>query len=251
MDYNESIGVGCDGCESLGQGLYEQMLAAQVFLGRIRREVPDILIEICSSGGHRLEPSMMEIGNMASFSDAHEEKEIPIIAANLHRTILPMQSQIWAVIRKNDSNKRIVYSLAATFLGVMCLSGDVFECSRWQWDLIEEGIQFYRMISPIITQGYSCIYGTEQHSYRRPRGWQGVIRYAGNEERAVAIIHTFAISNPVEIALPLKNDYHIRNVFAAGSYSIDTGDKHLKIRAEESFQAITVLLVAQGETGNM
>jgi alpha-galactosidase len=251
VDYNESIGVGCDGCESLGQGLYKQMLAAQDFLGRIRREIPGILIEICSSGGHRLEPSMMEIGNMASFSDAHEEKEIPIIAANLHRTILPMQSQIWAVIRKNDSNKRIVYSLAATFLGVMCLSGDVFDCSRPQWDLIEEGIQFYRMISPIITQGYSCIYGTEQQSYRCPRGWQGVIRYAGNEEHAVAIIHTFAIRNPVEIALPLKNDYYIQNVFAAGSYSIDTGDKHLKIMVEEGFQAIAVLLAAQCETGNI
>ncbi len=51
VDYNESIGVGCDGCESLGQGLYKQMLAAQDFLGRIRREIPGILIEICSSGG--------------------------------------------------------------------------------------------------------------------------------------------------------------------------------------------------------
>ena len=32
---------------------------------------------------------MMELASMASFSDAHEQKEIPIIAANLHRAILP------------------------------------------------------------------------------------------------------------------------------------------------------------------
>ena len=28
IDYNESIGIGCDGSESLGQGLYENILEA-------------------------------------------------------------------------------------------------------------------------------------------------------------------------------------------------------------------------------
>lgn len=68
---------------------------------------------------------MMSVMSMASFSDAHECEEIPIIAANLHRVIHPTQSQIWAVIRQDDSLKRIAYSISNTFLGRMCISGDV------------------------------------------------------------------------------------------------------------------------------
>jgi hypothetical protein len=39
----------------------------------------------------------MTLSAMGSSSDAHETREIPIIAANLQRLILPRQSQIWAV----------------------------------------------------------------------------------------------------------------------------------------------------------
>jgi alpha-galactosidase len=69
------------------------MEAAFEFVQSIKREIPGIVIENCASGGHRLETKMMSISSMASFSDAHECPEIPIIAANLHRTILPRQSR--------------------------------------------------------------------------------------------------------------------------------------------------------------
>ena len=92
---------------------------------------------------------------MASFSDAHECEEIPVIAANLHRAILPRQSQIWAVIRKTDSVKRIAYSIANTFLGRMCLSGDVTELTEAQWKVIDDGMAFYKKIAPIIRKGYT------------------------------------------------------------------------------------------------
>ena len=49
-DYNESIGIGRDGAESLGEGLRCNMEAAAEFYEEIRREIPDIRIEICSSG---------------------------------------------------------------------------------------------------------------------------------------------------------------------------------------------------------
>lgn len=123
IDYNDTVGIGCDGAESLGEGLRQQVLASQEFIRKIQREIPDLVIENCASGGHRLEPSMLAITSMSSFSDAHECLEIPIIAANLHRAILPRQSQIWAVLRKTDSARRLYYSIVNTFLGRMCLSG--------------------------------------------------------------------------------------------------------------------------------
>ena len=110
IDYNDTIGLGSDGAESLGEGLRKNAEASIKFLEKVKEEVPGIILENCASGGHKLEPLMMSMCSMASFSDAHECEEIPIIAANLHRVILPRQSQIWAVIRNSDSLKRIAYS---------------------------------------------------------------------------------------------------------------------------------------------
>jgi alpha-galactosidase len=107
VDYNETIGIGVDGAESLGEGLRQHLEGVQEFFRMLRKEIPDLVIENCSSGGHRLEPSMMALSAMGSSSDAHETREIPIIAANLQRLILPRQSQIWAVLRKDDTAQRL------------------------------------------------------------------------------------------------------------------------------------------------
>lgn len=218
MDYNDSIGVGCDGAESLGEGLRQNMEASLDFIRRVKREVPGIILENCASGGHKLEPLMMSECSMASFSDAHECEEIPIIAANLHRVILPRQSQIWAVIRKTDSLKRIAYSIANTFLGRMCLSGDVTELSGEQWDLIDRGIEFYRKAAPIIKHGYSMRFGPEVVSYRHPTGWQCLLRLGTGaaEGQAMAVFHTFngEHDQPMEIPLPADRKYQIEEIYS-------------------------------------
>ena len=69
-------------------------MASLAFIEKVKREIPDIILENCASGGHKLEPKMMSLCAMASFSDAHELVEIPVIAAYLHRVIHPAQSQI-------------------------------------------------------------------------------------------------------------------------------------------------------------
>src|SRR4029078_7889883 len=102
VDYNNSIGIGCDGAESLGEVLRQQMAAVQSFFRMIREEVPELVMENCASVGHRLEPSMLALTSMSSFSDAHECAEIPIIAANVQRALLPRQNQIWVGIAAAD-----------------------------------------------------------------------------------------------------------------------------------------------------
>ena len=86
---------------------------------------------------------MLALSSMGSFSDAHETLEIPIIAANLQRLILPRQSQIWAVLHSGDSMQRLAYSLAAGFLGRLCLSGEIDQLNDQQWALVQEAIRFY------------------------------------------------------------------------------------------------------------
>lgn len=205
VDYNDTIGIGCDGAESLGEGLRRNMMETMAFFEEIKGEVPGIILENCASGGHRLEPGFMAATSMASFSDAHECVEIPIVAANVHRAILPRQSQIWAVIRESDSLKRIAYSVASTFLGRMCISGDVINLTDAQWDVIDRGIAFYRLIAPIIKDGQTYRVSPQIKRMRHPEGWQGVIRVGRNGE-AYALIHTFGGSYSAEIRMKLPDE---------------------------------------------
>ena len=172
IDYNDTIGMGCDGSESIGEGLRINVEKTYGFMEKIKREIPGIVLENCASGGHRLEPRFMASTSMASFSDAHECEEIPIIAANLHRAILPRQSQIWAVIREQDAGKRIAYSIVSTFLGRLCLSGDVTRLTESQWEVIDRGMEFYKKLVPIIKHGQSYRFGPAVDSIQRDgRQW--------------------------------------------------------------------------------
>lgn len=243
MDYNDTIGIGCDGSESLGEGLRKNMDASVGFVRKVVEEIPDIILENCSSGGHKLEPLMMSLCSMASFSDAHECEEIPVIAANLHRAILPRQSQIWAVIRKTDSVKRIVYSIANTFLGRMCLSGDVTELTKEQWEAIDNGIVFYKKIAPIIKEGYTYRFGPKITSERHLKGWQGIVRTGKNRE-AYALIHAFHGGFPkvIEIELPEGCPSVIAGQYSNDHVDVRVEDGILKLKITEEMKAVAILL---------
>lgn len=189
VDYNDTIGMGCDGPDSMGENLRNKVLASQAFFKKIRESIPGIVIENCSSGGHRLEPSMMELVSQASFSDAHEITSIPVIAANLHRVIKPSQSQIWAVMRKEDTKERQYYSLVSTLLGRMCLSGDIYDLSDAQWDVIDEAIAYYKKVSDIIKNGKTTCIDSHVESYNDPTGSQLVVRDLDNKR--LVIFHRF------------------------------------------------------------
>lgn len=241
MDYNDTIGLGCDGAESLGEGLRQNMEASYAFIQKVKKEVPGIILENCSSGGHKLEPLMMSACSMASFSDAHECEEIPIIAANLHRVILPRQSQIWAVIRETDSLKRIAYSVANTFLGRMCISGDVWRLSEEQWKVIDDGIAFYKKIASIIKKGHTTRYGTEISSYRHPKGWQGILR-TGEDGKAFALFHGFLEAAGMEVSVPVPADYRISEIYSYETEQVWLKDGRLYLRLTEDMKAVAVLL---------
>lgn len=242
MDYNDTIGIGVDNSDSLGEGLRLNMESSIQFVKNIRKEIPNIIIENCASGGHKLEPLMMSLTSMASFSDAHECEEIPIIAANLHRLILPRQSQIWAVIRENDSLKRISYSIANTFLGRMCLSGDVTKLNKEQWNVIDKGIDFYKNISDIIKNGYSYRYGTDITSERHPKGWQAVLRK--NESRAFVVIHVFDGEQPkyIEIKLPSNCNQNIVKVYSDDEPEFSIVDGILRYKVTDTMKAVAAIL---------
>lgn len=244
MDYNDTIGIGCDGAESIGEGLRQNMEASVAFIKKIKEEIPGIILENCASGGHKLEPLMMRLCSMASFSDAHECEEIPVIAAALHRCILPAQSQIWAVIRREYDTKRIAYIMASTFLGRMCLSGDVTDLTEQQWKTIDDAIAFYGQAAPVIKNGTTYFYGEKLPSDRHPQGWQGIVRKAEKGGSTLVVIHSFAepFKKKIEIKLPEGCGDNIENVYSFREENIRVEHGVLTVQDLCEWEGIGILL---------
>ncbi len=243
VDYNEAIGLGVDGCESPGEGLRQHIEGVQNFFRRMRKELPHLVIEVCASGGHRLEPSMLALASMGSFSDAHESPEIPIIAANLHRLILPRQSQIWAVLHAADSTQRLVYSLSAGFLGRLCLSGEIDHLSETQWTLVKNAINFYEKVAPVIRNGKSRVYQQIGQSWRHPQGTQAVLRVADDGESALVVVHSFAAPLPAQFDIPLpEGNWSIAGTFPEKPVPANINDNCLRIKPSIEFEGYVLIL---------
>ena len=241
VDYNEDIGLGCDGAESLGEGLYEQILATQVFFARIRRELPNLVLELCASGGHRLCHSFLELACMASFSDAHECDEIPIIAANMHRMILPRQSQIWAVVKGEHPLQKLYYQICSGLLGRLCYSGHPQDLTAEQWAIMDEGTAFYAKAAPIIDRGISTRYGSEIISYRAPKGWQAVVRRG--KAQTLVVVHTFGAA-PEAVTLPMGGK--IAAQFMRDGLTATHLDGQLTVHGLTDFDAAAFILENEG-----
>lgn len=240
VDYNETIGLGCDHPDGLGEGLRLQIEGVHRFFDLLRERLPNLVIENCSSGGHRLEPSMLARSAMSSFSDAHELPEIPIIAANLHALLLPRQCQIWAVLRPTDSIQRLIYSLAATFLGRMCLSGGINELSLNQWEVVKRAQDLYVRAAQVIKYGRSRRFAEIGPSWRHPKGWQAVRRISDDGKYILLVAHTFANSTrELNIPIPAGKWKVLGKLGESGAVS---SSNVVSFQMEEDFSAQVLLL---------
>ena len=243
VDYNDNIGSGVDGSESPGENLRQHLAAVQTFFREIRAALPDLVIENCSSGGHRLEPSMMGLTAMGSFSDAHECPEIPIIAANLHSLILPRQSQIWAVLRSGASLRRTAYVLASGFLGRLCLSGDFTTLRPEQRRLADRAIALYQRSAGAIKAGRSYRHGPAVKTYRRAEGWQAVVRVGVDGREALVVAHTFAKPSLATLRIPLpKGRWRVADEFPAARSVVKLAAGELRWKHPGAWSGAVILL---------
>ena len=207
IDYNINTGIGVDGEESLGENLRQHMEAVRNFVIKIKKEIPDIMIENCASGGCRLEPSMMDITGMSSASDTHDVYEGAIVAANLHYLTPPRQNQVWCTLRPQYDHNRFTHIISIGFLGRLCWSGDIAGLSKTQLDELFAAEKFYERVAPIIKHGNSYIYRTDMCSFHSPTGTQAVVRYSEDGNEALVVIHTFEDMKNMKITL--KGNYKI------------------------------------------
>ncbi len=239
VDYNASIGLGCDGFESPGEGVRQQMIATREYFKKIKNEIPSIIIENCASGGCRLEPSMMDITAMSSCSDTHEVLEIPIVAGGLHYLIPPRQSQVWCSLQRFYPDNRTKYIIAGGFLGRLCWSGKLMELSDEQYKMMVDAEKLYVKASPVIKHGTSYIHATDRASYGHPSGTQIVLRYSEDKSTVLAVIHSMHECRDFEVSL--EGDYEITDILYPDT-GIGVCNGKLFVKDQEDISGNVVML---------
>ena len=247
IDYNDTVGYGMDGADTPGENLSNHVKGVYSFLEQLKAEVPGLIIENCASGGHRLEPTFMNQTSMSSFSDAHETKDIPIIAANLHKTVLPRQSQIWVVLRKDDDIKRIQYSLANAFLGRMCISGPIYALNNEQMQVVSEATAFYRKVYNIIKEGRSQVFRSPIGSSLHASGWQIVIRESSDQTQALVICHRFSKESDEAIQIPVNSfgSYKVCESFGCSEAQLQVSEDNISVHIPNAYSAKVFYLKKQ------
>ncbi len=191
LDYNEPMGIGCDGEISYGEGLRQHNNAVYDFIKQLKAEVPGLVVELCSSGGLRNEPKFLAICDMASFSDAHLGIEGAIIAMDLHRCMLPRQMQIWATVQSDYSLNRVYFTLIKGMLGRLCLSGDIINLTEEKRQTVLDSVDFYNDIKHIIKEGDTLVINKNNLTKMRfPEGREYLIRF--NYDKTEALLFFFA-----------------------------------------------------------
>lgn len=201
MDYNSSFKRADAANGSPAYATAEYTESVRAYFRHLKELFPELVLELCASGGHRLSPDWMSVGNMASFSDAHESLGIPLIGANTALQIPMSRNQIWATVREYHSPEYLCYLLASGFLGRLCLSGEPSKLTEENFAVVREGVRFYQNhVRPFVDRGSLRIARRLQsESYEQPLGWQAVARTA--EEGGLYVIHAFG-NTPSSVELP-------------------------------------------------
>lgn len=201
MDYNSSFKRADAANGSPAYATAEYTESVRAYFRHLKELFPELVLELCASGGHRLSPDWMSVGNMASFSDAHESLGIPLIGANTALQIPMSRNQIWATVREYHSPEYLCYLLASGFLGRLCLSGEPSKLTEENFAVVREGVRFYQNhVRPFVDRGSLRIARRLQsESYEQPLGWQAVARTV--EEGGLYVIHAFG-NTPSSVELP-------------------------------------------------
>lgn len=246
VDYNDTLGPVIDGKHPGAAALEDQIDATLAVLADVHRQLPGIAVENCSSGGHRLTPAFIEDTEFSSFSDAHDTLAIPIVAANELAVIPPAKNLIWCVLHADEDLETLYYHLIATFLGRICLSGDIRDLSGAQWAAVDAGIAFYQAHAPLIFNGTPYRLGAPVLSYHDPHGVQVVGFYNGpslaQSSQVVVMVWSMApgAGTTVELGLPAA-DWEIVDQYGSRQLLVDA--KHLKVtNASSGYHAVALAL---------
>lgn len=160
-DYNHNLCIGCDGADSLSQGLAEHRTSFLSFIEQVKKKYPDMIIESCSSGAMRADYGFVKHMDLQSVSDHEIYYNNPSIVAGMLSCVPPEKCGFWAYpyplkyenqpkesdwssLNIQSNAEETVFNLINSMLGVMYLSGHIEMCDTDNMNLIKEGIEVYK-----------------------------------------------------------------------------------------------------------
>lgn len=209
VDYNENIGIGVDGAESFGEGLREHLIGVENFFKKIKESVPNIVIEMCSSGGMRHTYSWLGLGDMCSFSDEHFGPAGVPIAMGLHRFIAMEKLQIWAEMKAEHPLDYFIFTLNKGMLGRLCLSGPLQKLNQEQSEILQKGLEFYNNSKNVIRNGKTINIIDESKDLNKLDGKTFVLEREFDCEK---YIYVFTIDKTEQLCFDLQ-DYKLVESF--------------------------------------
>lgn len=241
VDYNSNAGFGADGAESYGEAIRQHIDAVLAFFEEIKRSVPSLVLEICSSGGMRHEPRFLSLGDMCSFSDAHENAGGVPVAMNLHRFIPPRKLQIWATIRDDYNADDVKFTVAKAMLGRICFSGNLGNKPQEIIDILKESVSFYEKLKPTIANGETITIGNGGIStYLFTKGSPYLVRRSADGKKK--IVYAFAIDSENHDFSIDCGDYSVLDTFNAPENThIADGKLLFKSGKEKNFGCVILL----------
>ncbi len=214
VDYNSNAGFGADGAESYGEAIRQHIDAVLAFFEEVKRSVPSLVLEICSSGGMRHEPRFLSLGDMCSFSDAHENAGGVPVAMNLHRFIPPRKLQIWATIRDDYNADDVKFTVAKAMLGRICFSGNLGKKPQKIINILKESVSFYEKLKPTIANGDTItIENGGISTYLFTKGSPYLVRRSADGKKK--IVYAFAIDSENHDFSIDCGDYSVLDTFNA------------------------------------
>lgn len=214
VDYNSNAGFGADGAESYGEAIRQHIDSVLAFFEEIKRSVPSLVLEICSSGGMRHEPRFLSLGDMCSFSDAHENAGGVPVAMNLHRFIPPRKLQIWATIRDDYNADDVKFTVVKAMLGRICFSGNLGNKPQEIIDILKESVSFYEKLKPTIANGDTItIENGGISTYLFTKGSPYLVRRSADGKKK--IVYAFAIDSENHDFSIDCGDYSVLDTFNA------------------------------------
>lgn len=147
MDYNIDAGPGTDlHTDSVGAGLLEHGRAYQDWVFEMFKRYPELIIENCSSGGMRMEYSMLEMHSIQSVTDQTDYIQNSVIAANCATACTPEQAAMWSYPLKEGTEEEAIYNMVTSMLFRIHQSGYLGQIGEERLGHVVDGIEYYKTI---------------------------------------------------------------------------------------------------------
>jgi alpha-galactosidase len=154
MDYNINGGAGTERCtDSVGMGLLEHTRAYLSWLDKTFATYPDLVIENCSSGGMRMEYSMLSRQSIQSVTDQTDYLKMAAIATNCMTAVTPEQAAIWSYPLSNGDCEETIFNMVNAILFRIHQSGHLAEIANERLAYVQEGINCHHSICEEVKNG--------------------------------------------------------------------------------------------------